>query len=604
MKNRFFVKTSAAAVLSLAACGMVFAGTVKADEDVKGTNFQDQVFREYVMTSFDKDSNGILSQEELDEVKEIDVAGLNIRSLSGIKHFTKLNKLNCSNTKIETVNLNDNAVLLTLNCSGCNLKELNIADCYALEDIDCSGNKLEAFTFSNGFLEKLNISNNKDLKTLDVSKNALTSLNIEGCSALTDLTISENQLAEVDLATNSALTTLSCEKNVIKSLDLSKNTKLETVMANDNKLTALTLGTNNKLTKIVANDNDLKSIDVAGCKNLLDLECNRNALKSIDVSGCKDIKILEVDDNKISSIDISNNQTLLNTYLSGDLKDVEGTITYVLDKDGVEGKLSFDPEVKIVTKGALILDKIAVTIVSGQADTLKAQVKGSDAKITFKSSDKKVATVDSTGKITGKMAGTATITASSEGKTATCKVTVLFKDVTNTKDFWYAPTYELNAKGVVKGYADQTEFRPSNECSRAQMVTFLLRLAGQPAPKAKTTSFKDVKSSDYYFKPVIWAVEKGITTGVSKTKFDPAGICTRAQTVTFLWRMAGKPAPKAETSKFKDVKKTDYFFKATIWAAENKIVAGYDDGTFKPEGKCLRRQMVTFLYKYDKNINK
>ena len=133
------------------------------------------------------------------------------------------------------------------------------------------------------------------------------------------------------------------------------------------------------------------------------------------------------------------------------------------------------------------------------------------------------------------------------------------------------------------------------------MVTFLWRLAGSPSPKAKKTDFKDVNSSDYFFKAVIWAVEQGITTGVSKEKFDPQGVCTRAQTVTFLWRMAGKPEPKTTTCKFGDVKSSDYFFKATIWASEKKIVAGYSDGTFQPKGKCLRRQMVTFLYKYSKN---
>ena len=67
--------------------------------------------------------------------------------------------------------------------------------------------------------------------------------------------------------------------------------------------------------------------------------------------------------------------------------------------------------------------------------------------------------------------------------------------------------------------------------------------------------------------------------------------------------MAGKPTPVTKTCKFKDVKKTDYFYTATIWASENKILAGYTDGTFKPNGKCLRRQMVTFLYKYDISVN-
>ena len=243
----------------------------------------------------------------------------------------------------------------------------------------------------------------------------------------------------------------------------------------------------------------------------------------------------------------------------------------------------------------------SANIICGTTAMLKA---GSlDASfVSWKSSDTNIATVDKNGKLTAVSAGSVTVTAASGGKSAKLVLRVQFKDVTVSSDFWYEPTYHLVDSGVVKGYDNQTRFKPSNECSRAQMVTFLWRLSGQPAPKAKTTAFTDVESTDYFFKPVIWAVEKGITTGVSKTGFDPQGICSRAQTVTFLWRMAGKPEPKSSVCKFTDVNADDYFYKAAIWASEKKILAGYDDNTFRPKGKCLRRQMVTFLYKYDKYI--
>ncbi len=252
---------------------------------------------------------------------------------------------------------------------------------------------------------------------------------------------------------------------------------------------------------------------------------------------------------------------------------------------------------------SLTLDKSSMNIICGEKGSLKATVTETSEKVSWKSSDTKIATVDANGKITTKMAGTVTITASVAGKKATCTVTVLYKDVVKTSDFWYAPTNYLTKNGIVKGYDNQTLFKPTNECSRAQMVTFLYRLAGQPTPKKTTTDFKDIKTTDYFYKPVLWAVENGITTGVSKEKFNPQGICTRAQTVTFLWRMAGKPAPKTKTSKFTDIDSKDYFYKATLWASEMKIVAGYDDNTFRPQGNCLRRQMVTFLYKYDKYVN-
>ena len=242
-------------------------------------------------------------------------------------------------------------------------------------------------------------------------------------------------------------------------------------------------------------------------------------------------------------------------------------------------------------------------VVCGSKFTINPSAAIGDGSYTWKSSDSKIVSVDSKGFFTAKMAGPATITISNGKKKLIQPVTVLYKDVTKKEDFWFEPTNYLTAKGIVKGYDNQTKFKPANECSRAQMVTFLWRLNGSPNPKSKTTTFKDIKTSDYFYKPVLWAVEKGITTGVTSEKFNPQGICTRAQTVTFLWRMANKPEPKSKTSKFTDIKAKNYVYKASIWASEKKILAGYDDNTFRPQGNCLRRQMVTFLYKYDKYIN-
>ena len=249
------------------------------------------------------------------------------------------------------------------------------------------------------------------------------------------------------------------------------------------------------------------------------------------------------------------------------------------------------------------LDKSNANVVCGKNLTLKATVTGSKGTIIWKSSDSKVAGVDKNGKVTGKTAGTVTIYAAVSGVSTTCKVTVLYKDVTNSKDFWYAPTNYLTANGVVKGYDKQTKFKPANVCTRAQMVTFIWRLQSEPAPLAKTCKFKDVKKTDYFYKACIWGNENHIVEGYKDGTFGPQIVCARKHAVTFLWRLANKPAPKTKTNKFKDVKKGDYFYEAVLWASEKGIVAGYKDNTFKPSGYCLRRQMVTFLYKYDKFIN-
>ena len=246
------------------------------------------------------------------------------------------------------------------------------------------------------------------------------------------------------------------------------------------------------------------------------------------------------------------------------------------------------------------------TVVCGDSVSLVVENRGGN-EVTWKTSNSDIATVSKDysqrGVVVSQKAGAATIYATIDGVTLKCKVQVLYKDVTNSKDFWYAPTNYLTNKDIVKGYDQQTLFKPNNKCTRAQMVTFLWRLKGSPKPKSTKTSFKDIKTSAYYYKAVVWAVEKGITTGVSKTKFNPSGVCTRAQTVTFLWRMAGKPKPASSKNKFTDINSSDYFYKAVLWASGKKIVEGYKNNTFRPQNKCTRRQMVTFLYKYDKYVN-
>ncbi|MBP5655003.1 MAG: S-layer homology domain-containing protein [Clostridiales bacterium] len=399
-------------------------------------------------------------------------------------------------------------------------------------------------------------------------------------------------------------------------------------------LTALDLSKNTALTKLVISSSKITSLNISNCKELRRLECTWVYLSELDLSGNPNLSYLDCyfaftdSQGKILRTDlmIGNNPNLLKAYKDGDASDANSSITYDYDDGSNRYYLNIDKYTTIVTDksdkkpsntptptptakptGAdgrsLTLDKDEATVVCGDSFAFKATLKGPYSNLTWKSSDEKIATVSDKGRVTGKMAGTVTITCTAGDLTATCKVAVLYKDVTKTSDFWFAPTNYLTAASVVKGYDKQTKFKPANDCTRAQMVTFLYRLQGEPKVKSTTCKFTDVKKSDYFFKPVIWAVEKGITTGVSKTKFNPQGVCTRAQTVTFLWRMADKPAPKAKTNKFKDVKAKDYFYQAVLWASEKKIVAGYNDNTFRPQGKCLRRQMVTFLYKYDKFIN-
>ena len=126
------------------------------------------------------------------------------------------------------------------------------------------------------------------------------------------------------------------------------------------------------------------------------------------------------------------------------------------------------------------------------------------------------------------------------------------------------------------------------------MVTFLWRAAGSPKVSG-TNPFSDVSADAYYYDAVLWAVEKGITSGTSATTFAPDATVTRGQTVTFLYRAAGSPA--ASGSGFSDVSSDAYYADAVAWAVQQNITTGTGNGKFSPNADCTRAQIVTFLYR-------
>ena len=150
-------------------------------------------------------------------------------------------------------------------------------------------------------------------------------------------------------------------------------------------------------------------------------------------------------------------------------------------------------------------------------------------------------------------------------------------------------------KGITNGKT-ATTFDPAGDCRRKEIVTFLWRAYGRPEPTSAVNPFTDVSEGDYFYKAVLWAVEKGITTGTSATTFSPDGYCKREQAVTFQYRAAGEP-PVTGGSSFTDVSEGDYFYKAVLWAVEKGITTGTTATTFSPARFCTRVQIVTFLYR-------
>ena len=167
-----------------------------------------------------------------------------------------------------------------------------------------------------------------------------------------------------------------------------------------------------------------------------------------------------------------------------------------------------------------------------------------------------------------------------------------FADVATDAYYYDAVKWAVN-KGITNGVSE-TLFGPDQACTRAQIVTFLWRAAGSPEPKSGS-NFADVAADAYYAKAVAWAVENGITKGTSETTFHPDETCTRAQGVTFLYRALGKLA--AAQAGFTDVAADSYYADAVNWAAENGVTNGISETLFGPDGSCTRAQIVTFLYR-------
>jgi len=169
----------------------------------------------------------------------------------------------------------------------------------------------------------------------------------------------------------------------------------------------------------------------------------------------------------------------------------------------------------------------------------------------------------------------------------------VFVDV-KTGDYFYDAVQWAVGKGITNGTSAET-FSPEDPCTRAQIVTFLWRAAGSPVVNY-AMDLSDVAGDAYYAEAVRWALSEGITTGTSDHTFSPDAVCTREQAVTFLWRAAGSPAVSGESA-FEDVGADAYYARAVAWAAQNGVTNGISQALFGTGSDCTRAQIVTFLYR-------
>ena len=177
------------------------------------------------------------------------------------------------------------------------------------------------------------------------------------------------------------------------------------------------------------------------------------------------------------------------------------------------------------------------------------------------------------------------------------RVKTSMADLPAQSDWSYRPICWALETGISGGVSN-TSFGPALSCTRAQAVTFFWALAGRPTAQ-DNLSFQDVRETDYYYRAVCWAVEQGITAGRGDGCFAPDAVCTRAEAVTFLWKLAGAPAaePPSDGCPFSDVSEECYFYHPVLWAVAEGITAGTGDGAFSPDLICSRAQILTFLWK-------
>lgn len=182
-----------------------------------------------------------------------------------------------------------------------------------------------------------------------------------------------------------------------------------------------------------------------------------------------------------------------------------------------------------------------------------------------------------------------------EEKRSIDKLVYLFVDL-EPGEYYEIPVAWAVEHSITNGL-DDTHFAPNVTCTRAQVVTFLWRASGSPSYTSSYNPFTDVTADEYYYDAVLWAAEQGITNGTSTTTFSPSQNCTRAQAVTFLWRALGEPAASNANNPFTDLDARAYYYDAVLWAVKTNVTNGVGGGKFTPNATCTRGQIVTFLYR-------
>ena len=441
----------------------------------------------------------------------------------------------------------------------------------------------------------------KDNKTVDLTKGTLIFTGLEGSETLDVNIPATGTISDADAGTGKTVTysDVTLADGTGKASNYTLNATLPTVTVNITKATAPTLAdiTVSQKYTVTTGEKAIGAVMPADAGTLTYTKGTESKTGSVTVTSWNVDATGKVT-YTLSGGAAGNTVTLPVTIKSTNYADAIVKVVITLTKpsySGGGGGGSSTPSYSITVdktengtitvspKSASKGDTVTITVKPDKGyelEMLKALDKDGDAlKLTEKN-----------GKYTFKMpSGKVTV----KGSFVEEAPVQIFKDV--PVDAYYYEAVKWAAEKGITGGVGNGLFAPNQPCTRAQIVTFLWRAAGSPAPK-NMSSFTDVPADAFYAKAVAWAVENGITGGTGDGKFSPDATCTRAQSVTFLYRAAGSPKVSG-SAEFGDVATNAYYADAVAWAAKNGITGGIGGGLFGSGNDCTRAQIVTFLYR-------
>ncbi|MDE5573661.1 MAG: hypothetical protein K2I94_07935 [Muribaculaceae bacterium] len=308
--------------------------------------FPDEKFRNYVLSNFDTNNNGIISEKEAFAVTKIEIQGTKeeigeVKSLEGIQYFPNLNYLTCYYNKIANIDISNNKALEYLSCAVNQLTTLDVTKNTLLTYLNCGGNSLTTLEVSKNTVLEYLLCYNNDITTLDISKNIaltyldcehnqLSTLNVAENRALASLECHHNQLTTLDVTKNIKLSYLDCRYNQLTALDVSKNTYLASLECQHNQLTTLEISKNTGLTLLGCSYNHFTTLDVSGCTSLKELYCAPNSqMIEINISGCTSLKSFQYNATVLTTLKASeciNLEELFCTNNQLSILDISGCI--------------------------------------------------------------------------------------------------------------------------------------------------------------------------------------------------------------------------------------------------------------------------------------